>query len=244
MSNSKELANWEKVMAEAAKNAVAAERAPISALTVRSGVLKYMDEPVKGNSLDVVVLFGLKDYQYYDKPYDPDAELNSPLCFAVGQDAVTMQPHATAEKPQSDMCEICPHFQWKSDPRGGKGKACKEKRRLAIIPADALKDPTSLSKAEVASFRVPVTSVKNYVKFLSTVAAAHMRPPWGVVTTLSVHPHERYQFEVKFEPKSLVSDECLGELYSLTERMQELFLSSYAEEEAPTPEPAKGKKYA
>lgn len=245
MSTSKEVANWQQVMADAAKKAVAAERSPISNLTIKSGILKYMDEPVKGNALDVVVLFGLKDYQFYDKPYDMSAETNTPLCFAVGEDAASMRPHAQAERPQSELCETCPHFQWGSDPRGGKGKACKEKRRLAVIPADALKDPASLAKAEVASFRVPVTSVKNYAKFLATVAAAHMRPPWGVVTMLSVHPHEKYQFEVRFEPKSLVPDNCLGGVHELSERMLTAFVQSYTDDEtAEKSEPAKGKKYA
>ena len=56
----------------------------------------------------------------------------------------------------------------KIDPRkqGNKGKACKERRRLAIIPAAAIKDG-EIAKAELAVLSLPVTSLGNWGNYVN-----------------------------------------------------------------------------
>lgn len=56
-------------------------------------------------------------------------ENNIPLCTSVGgQEGV---PGENSPVPGGD-CVTCPYNQWGSDEKGGRGKACKEMRRLLI----------------------------------------------------------------------------------------------------------------
>jgi hypothetical protein len=63
----------------------------------------------------------------------------------------------------------------------------------------------------MALMKLPVTSVKGWGKYVNQIATMYARPPWGVITTIKVKPHAKYQFTVEFEFKALVDDaEVLG----------------------------------
>jgi hypothetical protein len=202
----KEMTNWEKEMGEAAVKAAQAERPALAAISLRGGVMTYEKVAIPGNKLQCIIVASIMQRQYYDKPFDPNKPA-SPICFAFhdGEDGVPWVPHEKAHEKQAEACALCPMSEWGSDPKGGKGKACKEIRKLAIIPGVASK--------EMALISIPVMSVKNWSNYVNGVAAQARRPPWGVVTEISVHPDARSQFVVKFDLVDLLPESQLGSVH-------------------------------
>jgi hypothetical protein len=114
-----------------------------------------------------------------------------------------LKPHPDSEEPQTASCEVCTKNAWGSDPGGGKGKACKNVRRLAMVSANDLED---LSKAEVAIAKLPVTSVKNWSTYANQISSVLKIPPLAVITQMSVEPNAQTQFQVHFELLDKITD--------------------------------------
>lgn len=192
--------------AAAAKEAAAKERPNVSKISLKGGQLTYMGNVLPDKRIDVV-LIGVGYWQkFYEGAFNPNVTVN-PTCFAVqGGSGEGMVPHENVDEPISEDCTSCKFNQWKSDLRGGKGKACKEGRRLAIIPADALVSVEAATKAELAIIDVPPTSIKNYGNFVNSLAASVKRPMWAVITTLEVVPDPKTQFQLKFTPVNTIDD--------------------------------------
>ncbi len=205
---------WQEQMANAAKKQAAAEKPFNSMATIgtRSGVLTVDGDPVKGNILHGIVLASVHENMYYSGRFEPDSP-TVPACYAFGDDLSTedpdgiedrMTPHKEAEDVQHAGCEGCPHNQMGSADTG-RGKACKNSRRLIILPEDALESPEALKAAEMRMLKLPVTSVRNYATYLRTVLSEELNlPSYGVVTSISTHPDPKTQFKVAFELKETV----------------------------------------
>lgn len=231
-----EIVNWEEKLANDAKEIAAMERPALTSISLRSGMMSINSTPIPGNKLPCVVVASVVEHQYFDKPFDPNVKEN-PVCFALSSSRDDISPHPSIENPQSPgTCAECPKFAWGSDPKGGKGKACKEKRRLALLPASAIKDGEIL-KAEMAVMTLPVTSVRNWGSYVNQIAAEYGRPPWAILTEISVAPHVKNQFEVKFNALGVVADQFLGPVNQRIEGALDVLLAPYeqtAEPEAPT----------
>jgi hypothetical protein len=198
------LANWEDRLAQFATEAVQAEAAPSgSFITTRGGILKFQGDSVAGNKLDVVVLDSLFENTYYDEDFDPDSPA-SPACFAFGHSEADLKPHPDAGKPQHETCKGCPMNEFGSADRG-KGKACKNSRRLSMISASPL-DATTAQTNEVAFLKLPVTSVKNWSTYVHTLSTVSKRPPFAVVTQIGVQPDPKSQYKITFNAVSAVND--------------------------------------
>ena len=65
---------------------------------------------------------------------------NPPDCASAN--GVT--PDAGVPHQQSTVCATCPRNAWGSAPNGGKGKACGDHRRLAVVPLPAADAPNAL----------------------------------------------------------------------------------------------------
>lgn len=246
--------SWRERLAEQAKAAAAKERPSVSKISLRAGQLKYGDQPVKGNVLPCIVLLAGHRNTHYDKPFDPN-NLANPVCFAVSVDGEQMEAHenvpdenvpAFAER-QVRSCQGCPNNEWGSDPKGGRGKACKEGRRLIILPADAAESADAARTAEMAIIDIPVTSGKNYSNFVNGLAAAAGVPPWAAITDVSTQPDAKTQFKVTFTPKTVIdADEVLEALHARMAEAERIALQPYDEVESTTSGkmqevPAKGK---
>jgi len=194
-----ELVSFENEMAQMALEVVKAEQstAGMTFLSTKSGILSYRGDPVAGNKLACVILSSPIERLFYSERYDP-TKIVPPSCFAIGRVAHEMAPHSSVEKPQHASCEGCPRNEWGSSLQGGKGKACRETRRLLLIPADAITTADTVAKAEVAALRPPVTSLKNYANYVQTLAASIKRPPVAVISEISVVPDAKTQFKVTF----------------------------------------------
>ena len=216
------LVNWEAEMEAKAKIAEAAQRKTGGGgafFSTAGGVLKYGGTAMPGNQMAVIILADIMENVYYDAPYDPEVPA-SPKCFAFGKSEREMQPHEAVAledcfEQQADTCSECPHNEWGSAAKG-KGKACSNGMRLAMIPAGVysakgrgrevsfsldklFEDEAHFKSAETAFFKVPVTSVKNYADYVRSLSTTLKYPPFAVYTNIWLERHERFQHTVNFE---------------------------------------------
>ena len=222
------LVKWDEALAARAKAAQKTEASVVtgSFISFKGGILSYAGNAVPGNALDVVVVDYVMENQFYDGAYDPNNP-NAPICYAFGRDEDEMVPHEKSPQPQADSCASCPQNEWGSDPQGGRGKACKNVRRLAVIPANAVED--GVADAEMAYVKVPVTSVKGWAGYVNQCAALD-KPPLAFVTEIAVTPDARSQFKVNFRAKETIEDgDAIGQLLSRAEAEEKVIGFPYQE---------------
>lgn len=222
----KEVANYDEELAKMAKAATKVETAETSQITCKAGILMYNKEPVKGNALDVIIIASTHANLYYEKEYDPNNPTN-PVCYAYSEDPDTkpLQPHPKCQKPQSDFCETCWANKWRSDPKGGKGKACKNSRRLGMIPAGVEVD--DIPTAEIATMNLPVTSVAPWGTYVNKLSTLYRRPPLGVITTIGAEPDVKTQFKITYKTGPLISNEYLPNLFAKAKEAMGLLEKAY-----------------
>lgn len=182
--------------------------------STRGGILSWNNTPLKNNEMAVIIVDSIMENVYYEADFDPDTPM-SPNCYAFGRDEFQMVPHEAVIAAGSNIstnCEDCPYNEWASADKG-KGKKCRNVRRLAMISAGTLdrdgelepiEDPEALFGAEVGFMKLPVTSVKNYANYVKTLATQLKRPPFAVYTKVTLVPDAKSQFKVMFEALGLL----------------------------------------
>lgn len=225
------LTSYDEKWAQEAKTAANAEPLQTGTwLSARGGQLAIGDTILPGAQAAVIVLDGIRENTFYGQKFDADNPL-PPICYAIGRDTAPLFPHVDMQKDlnyfkpqhvvggQVQGCEGCALNQWGSADQG-RGKACQNRRRLTVIPAGyytprrgsrdfdltLFDEADHFAKAEPAFFRLPVTSVNTWSKYVNQLATAMRRPPHGVVTRISIEPHQTFQYEVLFEPIEQVPD--------------------------------------
>jgi hypothetical protein len=150
-----------------------------------------------GTEVEVAVLDVIYENQFYTEKFDPDNP-TPPDCYALAREEDGMAPHPESAKPQSDTCAKCPHNQWGTADRG-RGKACKNMRRLALVSMNGLKTE-NVETAEAPAFRVSVTSVNNWKNYLTNILGKiYRKPPFAVVTKMTLKPDPKTQHKIEFE---------------------------------------------
>lgn len=200
----KEVVNWEEKFAGMAKDSMKGIDLPTAKwLSIKSGQLSYAGAEVPDNQIRCVILGWSYENQLYEGRFDANNP-SSPVCYAFGTDQDEMVPHEKAEDPKNDACATCPLNEYESDPMGGKGKACKNVVRLALIAESDLED---LDNAEVVYLKVPVMSTKNF-KFYAAkqLKDTLKRPLWSVITNIIVAPDEVAAVKVQFELGEKIED--------------------------------------
>jgi hypothetical protein len=216
-----EIVDWEAEMRAQAQVAAEAQRSAGGGgkfFSIKAGQLTFDENPLPGNQMAVIILADVMENSWYEGAYDPSTPA-SPKCFAFGHDEEDMEPHEAVDQDpyfarQNPQCHDCPRNEWGSADTG-RGKACKNVMRLALIPAGQYKQKGSgrnaplelelfdeeshFSKAEVAFLKLPVMSVRNYSKYVKAIAADLGRPPHGVITNIYIEPDPKSQFKVMFE---------------------------------------------
>lgn len=262
-----QIVDWEKQMAAEAELAASAQRSSGGGgkfFSMKAGVLSYDDNPLPGNQMAVIVLADTMENSWYDGPYDPSNPA-SPKCFAFAKHEDALEPHVKVDEDdyferQHDTCDGCPRNEWGSADTG-RGKACKNVMRLAMIPAGIYKpkgsgrnvtyelelyeDDQHFARAEVAFMKLPVTSVKNYSKFVKQLAADLRRPPHGVITNVYLEPDNKSQFKVMFEVIDTVDNQFLSTIMNRHKAEQASIDFPYnppMEDEAPKAQPRTNNK--
>ena len=235
----KEVTNFEEQMAAEAKAVAKTERVSADRFTLQSGILSYMGEPIPDNQMDCIIVAAFSENVYYSGAYDPD-NVTPPDCFALGNSGEDLYPHKDVPEAINDDCRSCDFMKFKSAPNG-KGKACKEKRRLAIIPYS--KKAEDLQSGDMAMMTIPVMSVKNWSVYVNAISAKHQRPSWGMITRIKVVPDPKSQFRVTFSEVDKLPSEHLGAVNSRLEAAQTMLQTPYEMDPEEKQEEEGDKKY-
>lgn len=214
------LVKWEDKLAELAEEVGASEK-PHSLgnfLSLRGGQMSYRGNPIANNELDVVIVGSVFENILFGEKFDPDNPAN-PECYAVGISEDELSPHADVQNPRSEKCEGCPNNDW-GTAETGRGKACRNTRRLALISVDSL---GNISEAPVAYLRPPVTSVEAWTSYVTQLRTVKKIPYFAAITKIKVVPDSRTQFKVSFLFSGVLNQnqvmEILDRRVSLTKEM-------------------------
>lgn len=215
------IVNYKEKLREQAEKAVQQEQVSGGTmLSTRGGILTYGEETLPGNQACVIILDSVKENTFYDSKFDPDNPA-APICYAfgrgpAGEDEMAPDPSMQVDlsyfQPQAEACATCPQNEWGSADKG-RGKACQNRRRLALIPAGYYEQkrgsrdltlqlfdkPDDFKTADIAHIKLPVLSVKNYGDYLSQLLQTTQLPAHGVVTRMYLEPDAKSQFKVCFE---------------------------------------------
>lgn len=242
-STSTGLTLWEKKMADSVTKQAASEKSStFKSISIQGGVLSVDDSPVEGNELIGVVLAAAHENCYYDVPYDPDKPA-IPACFAFSEvdgPEDDMVPHEDSVDKQSETCASC-EFNVMGSADKGRGKACRNIRRLAVITADGIENADALEEAEVRMLKVPVMSTRGWATYVKEKLGGEIqRPTWGVTTNIKVVPDKKAQYKVTFAFDELVnfSQPLFEAMEKKIKGASESLIAPYTpipEEEAPAP---------
>jgi hypothetical protein len=225
--------DWQTSLAADAKDDTATEQTAMQAFSLRAGVLSYNSQPLPDNKINVIVVASAFEKAMFISKFDPN-NIVPPLCFALSANGEDMKAHDNSYRKQGapddeeHHCKGCPQLEWGSDPNSpsGRGKMCKEVRRLALLPEDALVD--GVEKSQPALLRVPVTSVPNWAAYVNLLSATMKRPAWSVITQVKLVPDPKKQFQVLFEAVRPINDsELLTKLQAIRQRTQESVMNPY-----------------
>lgn len=234
--------SWESELAALAVQTAETEKPSSNWISFKSGQLSINGNAVKGNKVECVVIHSIHENQLYKDKYDPNNP-SPPICYAFADNDDDLKPHPDSTTPQAASCAECPNNVWGSDPGGGKGKACKNVRRLGIMDKN---DLTNIEKAEVYLAKLPVTSVKNWGTYASQIANVLKLPPLAVITEMSTAPDAKTQFQVNFQLVDKVeSSDMIQALLKKRHDVMPLIYQPYDKYiEPPAQQPAvAGKKY-
>jgi hypothetical protein len=192
-------------------------------LSFKSGILSFNDMPAKDNRMLCVIFDSAYENAWYPGAYDPK-NIVAPDCWAIARAEEDMAPSNVVPEPVSPGCVDCPKNEWGSDPAGGKGKACKNVRRIALIQAADIAKGVS---ADVMLARIPTMSVRNWSKYVTQVANVVRRPTWGVVTELRLVPDVKSQFQVQFSFVENIPEEMLEHIVAIRAAAGNAILAEY-----------------
>jgi len=110
-------------------------------------------------SVDVVILKANAQLSktWYENGWDESSSAPPDCASANG-----IVPDQGVPKKQSNVCATCPRNAWGSAPNGGKGKACGDHRRMAIVPLTDLKNE---SFGGPLLLRCPAASLQDLAAF-------------------------------------------------------------------------------
>jgi hypothetical protein len=206
-------AKWADKFTKIAESQRKSEKTSGMFFSIKAGQLTFAGNPIAGNKMDTVVLESMHERVYYPEKYG-SGENTSPTCYSYSATGEDMAPHPESLKPQHPTCKGCPHDKWGSSDNG-KGKACKEGRRLSVMSAGDLTDAGKVGDAVVGYLRLPVTSVRNFSSYVQGVVGGSSLPLFCFVTRIAVLPDPKTQVKVTFERVSGIdNDEVMEAVFN------------------------------
>jgi hypothetical protein len=167
---------------------------------------------------------------YYEGVYS-DNSANPPDCASINGSV----PDAHVPKQQAKYCGDCKWSRYNSAPNGGRGKACQEHKRIAVVIMPAmLKGILDKPFTEPVFFKIPPDSLKSWKSYGESLY--HRGAPFfAVVTRITFDPKE--QFRLLFTVKQPLSDKEAPVVLPLLESPQTLNIigGAFAETQDVTP---------
>lgn len=236
-----EIRDWKKDAQAAAEKVAKTERTGDNFISLKGGVMTYMDEPISDNKIECVVLAASFARTCFMRPYDPD-DNDPPECFANAMDQADLIPHENVKEPFAAVCneKACEYAVFGSALQG-KGPRCKTRRKLIIMPVSGLDNP---AEAELAMIACPPTSGKNWSNYASKIAGGIGLPPWGVRTMISCRPDPKRMFVVEFELIGPITDDAaMSGIHARINEAETALLAPYTYDTEPEEEATGSDKY-
>lgn len=166
--------------------------------------------------LNLVIVDFTTHRTFYDREFDK-ANPCPPACFAIALKPKDMVPDKSSPARQSDACHGCPLNEFGSD---GNGKACKEKRMLAVIPADAD------ANTDIAILATSVTALKAFDSYVNSVGASLGKMPYQIVTEVSFDPNLTYA-SLRFGNPQPAEADLVQTAFALRDKARQRLLAPY-----------------
>jgi hypothetical protein len=190
-------------------------------ISTKGKVFTLPDGSSSDGPMQCVILDWVTANVWFEGLYNPK-DIKPPACFAVGRVVSELGPSENSPKKQHATCKGCPQNEWGSHPQGGKGKACKNTRRVLIIPVDADEN------TQPWVIDVSPTGLKHFDKYVNTLSD-NGKHPIEVVTEIAFEPSEAYP-SLRFKPVDTHSKVEL--MWSLKQKGQEILMQEPQFEEA------------
>lgn len=180
----------------------------------QGGVFVFNEEEL-GKSIEVSILGAMRENLYYEGGYDP-SNPSPPVCFALGKKADELAPPEELKTKQADKCSECPMNVFGTAEQG-RGKACKNQMRLAVLPW--IEDAEELSKLEGARLRIPVTAIRPFAAYVNKLTKGLHMPLLAAVTRIETEGLKTGGWTMTFEPVGGITDQSI--LKILKDRREE-----------------------
>jgi len=122
---------------------------------------------------------------YYEGAYNKN-DIKPPVCFTISKTIEGVTPSKNAPKPQGENCKDCEKNQWGTNPAGGKGKACKNQIRLAVVQPGA--DPATAEPMTLIVSPTGLSSFGNFIRELQSMG----KLPTEVIANISFNAQTTY----------------------------------------------------
>jgi hypothetical protein len=152
-------------------------------------------------SIEAIIVDFRAVHSFWPGKFDKK-DIKPPVCFAVGLNPRQMAPTDNSPDKQAESCQSCPNNQFGSD---GDGKACKNMRRLAILPPLDSDEVTADVEHDMWVLDVSPTAIKNFDGFVQTIARTFQTPPCGVVVTIGFDSSVDYGKLVFSNPRPITN---------------------------------------
>lgn len=162
-------------------------------ISTKGKIFKLPDGRTHPGPLLAVVLDFIGINQYWKGVYNPNVRAPAD-CYAINKVLKDLAPPvrdpqnpkaAFVANPQAVRCEICPQNKWGTGVNG-KGKACKNQRRMIIVA------PDFDEKSQPMTLQIPPTATTHWDKFVLDVASDGQMMPIQVITEISFDPNKDY----------------------------------------------------
>tara|TARA_R110002167_G_scaffold60282_2_gene170417 strand:+ start:16007 stop:16702 length:696 start_codon:yes stop_codon:yes gene_type:complete len=146
------------------------------------------DGSASDGPLTCVIVDWISFNKYYSGAYNANA-LTAPDCWALNKNVQELGPSKSSPKPQNETCEGCPRNEWGSAIGGGKGKACKNTRRLLVISVAEL--AANGPDAQAYTIDVSPTGLKHFDKYITSLNNRDAHPA-SMITDITFEPNESF----------------------------------------------------
>jgi len=216
------------IYAELAGEGASVEEEPggLTFVSTRNGRFTLDDEALT-EPWETIVLARVYVNTYYDEDFDPD-DPQPPACFALATqaDRREMAPHENSSEPQHDRCKGCWANEFGSADRG-KGKACKNGLRLAVIDANEEPEIIRAGEAEVLGLTLPPTAFGFWQKYVNTKLGDVRGLPFAVMTGWEMADMGTYDVPTPKRMAVITDPEVLHTLAEQARGAEELLLTPF-----------------
>lgn len=201
-------------------------------LSIRNSKFKFEGADL-GSEIAVILLDYVFVNQYYPGKFDPDNR-QPPACFAMAETEMELKPLPQSPEIQNggDPCfggpdsQVCWANEFESD-EAGRGKACKNGRRIAVMSAEAWEDDDFIDYIDseaVGYLTLPPTTNPTWRAYVNKLGKTAKLPVWGVITTLSFDPDVDYpklEFTATAKLQDILDEAGAKKLLSLRDEIHD-----------------------